>query len=117
MPSFHVRVPHALSLASVQARIDRLLAGLQAGEVPEIDTLESRWSDNELHLRWQTRGLVLQGRLVIQAAQVEVSGTLPLAAALFRGRLERTIREELSRVLADDPPQEGPTRSFAPPAP
>jgi hypothetical protein len=35
---------------------------------------------------------------------VEVSGALPLAAALFRGRLERTIREELSRVLAEEPP-------------
>jgi hypothetical protein len=104
MPSFHVRVPHSLSPQSVQTRIDRLLASFTSGEIPDIHTLESRWSDNELHLRWQTRGLVLQGTLVIQATYVEVSGALPLAAALFRGRLERTIREELSRVLAEEPP-------------
>jgi hypothetical protein len=113
MPSFHVRVPHALSIPHVQSRLAQLLANLQAGEVPDLDTLESRWSDNELHLRWQTRGLVLQGTLVIHAAHVEVTGTLPLAAALFRGRIERTIREELSRVLADDPPQDGTARFVA----
>lgn len=105
MPSFHVRVPHALSIPGAQARIADVLANLKEGEIPEIETLESQWSGNELHLRWQTRGLVLQGTLVVQATHVEVKGALPLAAALFRGRLERTIREELSRVLAEDRPQ------------
>lgn len=104
MPSFHVRVPHALSVPIAQARIDQLLAKLQAEGPADLEALESRWSDNELHLRWQTRGLVLQGTLVVQSAHVEVAGSLPLAAALFRGRIERTIRDELLRVLAEEPP-------------
>ena len=37
---------------------------------------------------------------MVAQQSVEVSGSLPLAAALFRGQIERTIRDELQRLLS-----------------
>jgi hypothetical protein len=41
----------------------------------------------------------IQGQMNVHSEQVQVSGTLPLAAALFRGQIEKTIRGELATLL------------------
>jgi hypothetical protein len=41
----------------------------------------------------------IHGQMHVHAGQVNVNGKLPLAAALFRGRIEQTIRSELATLL------------------
>jgi len=45
-------------------------------------------------------GLSISGVLLVEETLVAVSGPLPLAAVFFRGQIERTIRDELRKLLS-----------------
>ncbi len=54
---------------------------------------------NALQFGFRRAGFKVSGTLDVLESAVNVPGPLPLAAALFRGQIERTIREELERLL------------------
>jgi hypothetical protein len=100
MPSYHVSVPHALGLATARARLDVFLEDVRRQYAAYLGDVSGAWNADCLDFRFHAAGLPISGKLAVEETSVQVSGHLPLAAALFRGRIERTIREELTKLLS-----------------
>jgi hypothetical protein len=45
-------------------------------------------------------GFTISGKLTVQDKLAKVEGQLPLAAAMFRGRIEESIKSEMQKELA-----------------
>lgn len=100
MPSYYVLVPHALGSALARARLDKFLEDVRRDYAAHLGDVSGAWTADCLDFRFQTSGLPISGRLLVEEASVQVSGQLPLMASIFRGRLEQTIREELRKLLS-----------------
>src|SRR5262245_9177124 len=99
MPSFRVSVPHQLGQAAARARVEGFLDNVRRDLPARVSDVAGEWNDNRLEFRLVASGLSISGTLQVEESLAEVAGALPLAAVLFRGQIERTIREELSRLL------------------
>jgi hypothetical protein len=100
MASFHVSVTHALAQETARVRVEQFLAGVEREYAAHISDVRGQWSDNTLHFGFVASGVRISGTLAVEPRAVDVSGPLPLMAALFRGRIEQTIREQLEKLLA-----------------
>jgi hypothetical protein len=100
MPSYSVSVQHGLGQPAARQRVDAFLEAVIRDYAQSISDVDGHWTENRLAFRFVTMGLSISGMLVVEESLVAVSGPLPLAAALFRGRIEKQIREELQRLLS-----------------
>jgi hypothetical protein len=100
MPSFSVTVPHSLGQAEALARVGRFLENVQRDYAAYLSDVQGEWLENRLQFGFRASGLPISGQLVVQESEVHVAGPLPLAAALFRGRIERSIHDELQKLLS-----------------
>ena len=100
MPSYQVLVPHQLSREEARQRVDRLLERALADYSAYLSDAAGEWNGQQLDFRFVASGLGIGGKLIVEESHVAVGGSLPLAAAFFRGRIESMIRSELERLLA-----------------
>jgi putative polyhydroxyalkanoic acid system protein len=100
MASFRVLVPHTLGAGAALARVEQFLEQVQRDYAEYLSEPQGAWSGNRLDFRFLATGLSISGSLVVEEQTVHVFGPLPLAAAFFRGRIERTIHDELKRLLS-----------------
>ena len=105
MPAYQVSVPHQLGQEVARVRVASFLERVQRDYAAYVSDVSGQWSGNALHFGFLASGFKVSGTLEVQESAVNVTGPLPLAAALFRGQIEKTIREELQRLLIspDDP--------------
>lgn len=68
----------------------------------KVRDLEESWNGDTLTFAFSTFGFKLRGTLQVQPQHVQMDAELPLAAIMFRGRLEQEFRETLTRVLSAD---------------
>ncbi len=100
MPSYHVSVPHFLGAAAARARLDKFLEDVRRDYAAHLSDVGGAWTANSLDFRFQTSGMPISGKLLVEETSVQVSGQLPLMASIFRGRIEKTIRDELTKLLS-----------------
>ena len=100
MPSYSVSVQHELGQAAARQRVEAFLETVLRDYAQSISNVDGQWTENRLAFRFVTSGLNISGMLVVEDTVVAVSGPLPLAAVLFRGRIEQQIRDELGRMLS-----------------
>src|SRR5437867_7093461 len=100
MPSFSVSVQHDLGQPAARQRVEAFLETVLRDYAQSISNVDGQWTENRLAFRFVTSGLNISGMLVVEDTVVAVSGPLPLAAVLFRGRIEQQIRDELCRMLS-----------------
>ncbi|MFO0868044.1 MAG: polyhydroxyalkanoic acid system family protein [Pirellulales bacterium] len=100
MAQFSTQVPHQLGRDGARARLEQVLPRLAAGFGDEVRDLEGTWHGHELHYGFTAVGLKIQGRIIVEEAAAHVHCQLPLAAMLFRGRLEKEIHTRLGEALA-----------------
>jgi hypothetical protein len=100
MPAYAVSIPHALGRDDALARVQRFLDNVERDYAAHVSEVEGEWVENRLQFGFRATGMPISGTLVVEEAIVHVTGPLPLAAALFRGRIEQTIRDQLQRLLS-----------------
>lgn len=100
MPSYQVTVAHELGQEAALARVGRFLDDVQRDYATHISDVRGAWTGNQLAFAFRASGLAVSGTLVVVEKSVHVAGPLPLAAVLFRGRIEQTIRDELQKLLS-----------------
>jgi len=99
MPTFTVRVPHALTPQEARNRLERFAETLQQRHQSQVSNLQQSWEGDTLHFRFKTYGIPLEGGITVADRELNVSGTLPFSAMMFRGKIESSIREELERLV------------------
>jgi len=100
MASYSVSVVHRLGEAAARSRVERFLEDVQRDYAAYLSNADGEWIGNRLQFRFLATGMSISGAMVVEEERVHVSGPLPLAAAFFRGRIEQTIRDELTRLLS-----------------
>ena len=88
MPSMTITVPHQLSQEEAIGRIKRLLSDVKNDHGDRVTDLQERWHD-------------ISGTLRVAPRQVELKGNYPFAAMPLKGKIEATIRERATQLLAD----------------
>ncbi len=99
MPSFSLETGHQLgrteSLVRLRALIDRV--NHQFGD--QATNVQQTWNDATLDFSFVSLGFKISGTLIAEEDKVRLRGQLPLAAMLFKRKVESVIREELEKIL------------------
>jgi hypothetical protein len=99
MPSFGTVVSHALGQSQALDRLKSFVQEVRDQYGDQVSEAKGDWQDNVLDFSLTTLGLTIKGTLTVEEAAARVAGHLPLAAAFFRGQIERQIADELQRAL------------------
>src|SRR5438067_12694434 len=100
MASFQVTVPHALSQETARARVEKFLDDMQRDYAGQISDVQGTWNGNQLAFAFVATGLQIGGTLAVNDKDIQVSGPLPMVAMMFQGRIVKSIRDELQRLLS-----------------
>ncbi len=100
MAGFKVEVPHGLDAPTAVARLQGFSEKIRKSYEGEITEVVETWhEDGRLSFSFKAMGFRISGGAVIDHERVRMEGTLPLAAVMFRGAIERQIREKLDEAL------------------
>lgn len=99
MPDFSTRVSHALGRQQATDKLMSFLEQVRRDHADKVRDLRGQWRESTLEFAFTTYGMAIEGTLFIEDSVVHVTGKLPLAAAIFRGQIEQTLRSELARLL------------------
>jgi hypothetical protein len=100
MPSLIVAVSHALSQDEALRRIQAAVAQAKVQYSDKISDLRDSWNGYVGTFGVSGMGQKASGTVAVNPSDVTVQITLPLAASLFKSRIESGIRDFLTRVLA-----------------
>lgn len=100
MSSFRAEVTHQLGADEAKRRLQSFIEKVSHQFREHVTHLASDWQENILRFTLTTYGFHVAGTLTVEEAVARVEGKLPLAALLFKGKIEQTIASELQRELA-----------------
>lgn len=99
MPAFTTQVPHALPRDEAADKLKAFVETVRREHGEKVQNLRGQWRETTLQFAFTAYGMAVEGSMFVEEAHVRVEGTLPLAASLFRGQIEQTIRGELVKIL------------------
>jgi len=100
MSSISVTVPHQLDPQEAVQRIQIALANAEQTYGDRLQEWDFQWAEGVLAYRFQAMGMTIQGTMTVEPNQVVVQAELPSSAWLFRGMIEKQIRQRLSDLLS-----------------
>ncbi len=100
MPSVKLTVPHKLPQEEAVNRLKFFFEKLKHRYQNQLTELEEHWTDSALDFGFKTYGFRVAGRMSVEPEAVQFDGQIPLAAMMFKGKIEQTIRDELGKLLA-----------------
>jgi len=100
MPTFSAEVPHQLGQEPATVRLKHFLEQVRVQYKDFVTDLQGNWVDNILTFSLKTYGFKIDGTLTVDDKAVRLAGNLPLAALVFRGKIEQSIAGELRRELS-----------------
>ncbi len=100
MPGFATSVNHNLGIAAATERLKTFLEDVRRDHGDKLSDARGEWQGSTLHFGFSVFGMGIQGTMEVSEASVNVNGKLPLAAAFFRGQIEKSIRDELVKELS-----------------
>lgn len=99
MPKFHLEVPHTLPSEEAQSRLQRLIEMELDQHKEKLSDLSHSWIGNTLQFAFKTFGFKVAGAVESLDQKVVVNGDIPIAAMMFKGKIESALRERLQRLL------------------
>ena len=93
-------VEHQLGAPTAQSRLQDFISQMTTQYADTIDSMDGTWNDNVLTFELTAMGMKVAGTLAVNVDVIEIQGTMPFALSLMRGRMEKTIEQELRKLLA-----------------
>ena len=100
MTRLQMSVPHTLSQQEAIDRIKALLQNVKIEHSDKVSDLREEWTGNVGQLSGSAMGFSVSGTVVVTPTHVEISGNLPFAASFFKSKIESTIRDRATELLA-----------------
>jgi hypothetical protein len=100
MAKFMTAVEHQLDSATAQSRLQDFITQMTIKQNDSIDSMEGIWNGNNLTFELTVMGMKVSGTLTVSDDVIEIQGTMPFALSLMRGRMEKTMEQELRKLLA-----------------
>lgn len=99
MPKFHVEVPHSLTPDEARERLDRFVDILRQKFQDSVSELDQSWDGDTLRFKFKSYGIPLQGGIAVLEKSLSVDGEIPFTAMMFKGKIESSIKEQLTRLV------------------
>jgi hypothetical protein len=99
MPRLNMAVSHNLTQDEAVKRMKNLLNDVKTQFADKISDLHEEWDGNMGKFTFSAMGFPVSGTLDVKTSQVEISGDLPIAAILFKRKIESTIRDRTETLL------------------
>jgi putative polyhydroxyalkanoic acid system protein len=99
MSNFNMTISHSLTEDEAANRIKSLLGDVKAQFADKIQNLREEWDGNVGMFNFSAMGFPVSGTLTVRQSEIEISGTLPFAAMLFKARIESAIRDRAKTLL------------------
>lgn len=99
MPSYELSVPHKLTREDAVDRVRGFSEKLKERMGNQVSDLEQSWEDDKMSFGFSTFGFRITGELDVKDDRVDVSGDLPFAAAMFKGKIVSAFEEQLTKIL------------------
>jgi hypothetical protein len=100
MPHLTLAVPHSLTPDEAQRRLKDKFTSALAEHRDRVSHTREEWRDHTLSFAFQAFGMAVSGTVAVEPNQVKLDAELPFAAVLFKGAIERRLREEVGVLLA-----------------
>ena len=100
MPGFLTAVDHSLGQTEAQARVTTFLDQIQNQYQDMVSSWSGEWEENNLNFELLAMNMKVTGVLEVTDDAVLVGGSIPFAMMMFKGKLEKTMQEELRKLLA-----------------
>jgi hypothetical protein len=99
MPAFQVNIPHGLGQQQAVERLKAFLERIAERYKDQVSKLEGSWAENVLTFAMTTYGFTISGTLTVDDTAAKLEGQLPFAALAFRGKIEKSIGDEIAKAL------------------
>ncbi|HTQ40192.1 MAG TPA: polyhydroxyalkanoic acid system family protein [Pirellulales bacterium] len=100
MPSLKLTFPHQLGQEEAAARLKNLLAKVKDKYQAQVSDLQEVWNGNTLNFSFSTYGFKVAGDVFVQPSEVQLDGQIPMAAMMFKGKIENAIKDQLAKELS-----------------
>ena len=100
MPGFLTAVDHSLGQTEAQSRVSTFLDQVQNQYQDMVSSWSGEWNENKLNVELIAMNMKVTGVLEVTDDAVLVGGSIPFAMVMFKGRMEKTMRDELRKLLA-----------------
>ncbi|MEC9095535.1 MAG: polyhydroxyalkanoic acid system family protein [Planctomycetota bacterium] len=100
MPGFLTAVDHSLGQTEAQTRVTTFLDQIQNQYQDMVSSWSGEWEENNLNFELLAMNMKVTGVLEVTDDAVIVGGSIPFAMMMFKGKLEKTMQEELRKLLA-----------------
>ena len=100
MAKFMTAVEHQLGAETAQTRLQDFITQMTTQYADTIEAMEGTWNDNVLAFELTAMGMKVSGTLTVNDDVIEIQGTMPFALSLMRGRMEKTMEQELRKLLS-----------------
>ena len=100
MPKISLAVAHDLGREEALRKLQSESDMLKRTFGDSVSDLRENWNDAALDFSLAAYGMKVSGDVVVEPAEVATNIRLPLAAVMFKGMIEKRIREQLEKLLA-----------------
>ena len=100
MSKLEMSIPHQLDQQEAQDRIKSLLERVQSQFGNQVQDLKQEWNGNTGVFSFTVMNMPVSGTLTVNNNNVALDSKLPMAAAMFQGKIKSVIMEEAGKVLS-----------------
>ena len=100
MAAIDISVPHQLGQAEARRRVEKFMENVQRDFAGYVSEVGGQWAGNQLNFHFGTGGVNITGTLKVEEDLVHVNVPLPMMAMLFKGKIEKSINEELKKLIS-----------------
>lgn len=100
MPSIQVTLHHKLTEHEAMSRIKNIVTKLEHEHGDKVSNIEEEWHARSGKFSFNFHGMHFAGTMNLHPGTVEIHGKIPLAVALFRGKIKKVIKEKADELLA-----------------
>jgi hypothetical protein len=99
MPQITMDAPHSLGRDEALKRLRDKFDSVRSTFGSQVRDLNEEWTDHTLNFSFNAMGMGVRGTVKVEDSAVKLKADLPLAAAFFKGAIEKRLRSELGDLL------------------
>jgi hypothetical protein len=99
MPKISITVPHNHGQAEAARRLGVFMDAIKSKYADQIKIIEQNFGETSGTFAFKTMGMTVSGTAEIGEEAVTIDCDLPFAAMMFKGRIEKEMRDSLQKVL------------------
>lgn len=100
MSNLSMNIPHQLGQEEALKRIQSVLKNVEARFGSQVKDLKQNWNGSTGDFSFSVMNMPVSGTLSVNSSEVSLDSKLPMAAAMFQGKIKSVIMEEAAKVLS-----------------